>query len=107
MSSIHNPIRRVVTRSAALFAACVAIIAGVAAYGLSAAGAATKAPAKGGDSFTFALVPSPGIAKCLPYAHGKATITPESLNDVMKVTLSGMPANSDFVGGPTLLTIPV
>jgi hypothetical protein len=96
MTSTHNPIRRALRRSAAIFAASVAIIAGLAAYGLSSAGAATKTPAKGDDTFTFALVPSPGIAKCLPYAHGQASITPNSLNDVMKVTLFGMPANSDF-----------
>jgi len=96
MSSTHNPIRHVAKRSVAVFAACVAMAAGLATYGLS-AGAATNAPAKGEpEPFTFALKASAGITKCLPHARGQATITPTALNDVMKVTLWGMPANSDF-----------
>jgi hypothetical protein len=94
MSSKHNPIRSVIKRSVATFAACVAVAAGLVTYGLSAAGAATTTQA--GRTFTFGLEPSPGIAKCLPHAHGLASITPGSLNDTMKVTLYGMPANSDF-----------
>ena len=54
----------------------------------------TRAPAA--TTFTFALKASPGIGKCLPYARGQAWITPGSLNDVMRVRLWGMPANSDF-----------
>jgi hypothetical protein len=88
------PIRHLARRTIAVIAACAAIIAGLAAYGLTSASAA---PRYGGPStFTFKLIASPGIAKCLPKARGQAWITPNSLNDVMKVTLWGMPANSDF-----------
>jgi len=47
-------------------------------------------------SFTFALVPSPGIKACLPHAGGFATITPGSQNDLMQVTIFGMPRNAEF-----------
>jgi hypothetical protein len=47
-------------------------------------------------SFTFALVPSPGIKACLPHAGGFATITPGSQNDLMRVTIFGMPRNAGF-----------
>jgi hypothetical protein len=83
-----------------MVAASMMAVAGLAAYGLSPAGAATTTAAADATSaqstFAFKLVPSPGIAKCLPHAHGVAWITPGSLNDVMRVTLYGMPANSDF-----------
>jgi hypothetical protein len=87
------PIRRVARRTAVLAVACTALVAGATAYGLTSASAAPKYV----RTFTFKLVPSsPGIAKCLPKAHGQAWITPNSLNDVMKVQLWGMPAHSDF-----------
>ena len=87
------PIRHLARRTAVMFAACATIIGGVTAYGLTSASAA---PQYGSGTFTFKLVASPGIAKCLPKARGQAWITPNSLNDVMKVTLWGMPAGSDF-----------
>ena len=83
----------------AMAAAAVLAVAGLTTYGLSSAAAATTTPAQAASSqstFAFKLVPSPGIAKCLPHAHGVAWIIPGSLNDVMKVTLYGMPKNSDF-----------
>ena len=91
-----------VRRALAVAAASVTMAAGLAAYGLSPAGAATAAPAaqaartSGSGTFAFALKASPGIAQCLPHARGLAWVIPGSLNDVMKVTLYGMPANSDF-----------
>lgn len=70
------------------------------ALGLAAASGASAAPAAAGEhhdsSFTFNLVPSPNIAACLPDASGKVTITPGKQNDVMKVSISGMPANAGF-----------
>jgi hypothetical protein len=49
------------------------------------------------STFTFALQPSSAaIMACLPSAKGSATITTGSLNDTMKVTIQGMPHNSDF-----------
>jgi hypothetical protein len=94
MRTILIPIRGLGRRAMAMVAACAAIIAGLTAYGLTSADAAPRhAPLV---TFTFKLVPSPGIAKCLPKASGQAWITPGSLNDVMKVALYGMPANAQF-----------
>jgi hypothetical protein len=72
-------------------------VAGAAALtmGLTAASAATSAPARPG-SFSFALVPSPGIASCLPHAGGRVTITPGALNDTMAISVHGMPRRSGF-----------
>jgi hypothetical protein len=72
-------------------------VAGAAALtmGLTAASAATSAPARPA-SFSFALVPSPGIASCLPHAGGRVTITPGALNDTMAISVHGMPRRSGF-----------
>ncbi|MEO8970258.1 MAG: hypothetical protein ABI406_01515 [Ktedonobacteraceae bacterium] len=51
---------------------------------------------KPASSFTFNLIPSPGISSCLPKASGSVTITPGSLNDKMVVNVSGLPANTGF-----------
>lgn len=67
--------------------------------GLTAASAApvtTPAAGTSHGSFTFALVPSPGIKACLPHAGGFATITRGSQNDLMQVTIFGMPRNAEF-----------
>jgi hypothetical protein len=57
---------------------------------------ASAAPATA-SSFSFPLTASSSaISACLPQAAGHATITPGSLNDAMKVTLTGMPANTGF-----------
>ena len=67
------------------------------ALGLAATSSASAARAAGGhdnSSFSFGLVPSPNIAACLPHARGKVTITPGKQNDIMKVWISGMPANA-------------
>jgi hypothetical protein len=79
--------RRVVAISAA-----TAVVSGL---GLTVAAVATAAPAAK-HSFSFSLRPSPGIQACLPHARGRVTITPGSLNDVMKVTVHGMPRRSGF-----------
>jgi hypothetical protein len=76
-------------------------VAAVAAatIGLTAAtGTATRAGshARAASSFSFSLVPSPGIAACLPNAAGTATITSTPPNDTMKVTITGMPDNVGF-----------
>ena len=49
-----------------------------------------------GHAFSFNLIPSPGIKSCLPHAGGEVTIVPQGLNDLMVVSIHGMPANSDF-----------
>jgi len=86
------PIRRLTRRTTAVIAACSALALGLTSYGLTAASAAPRYT----GTFTFKLIASPGIAKCLPKARGQAWITPHSLNDTMKVQLWGMPANAQF-----------
>ena len=95
MNSIHQQSRRVRRRAVAGLAAAV-VAAGLSVFGMSAAGASTARTAFGGDAYTFGLQPSPGIASCLPHAHGEAIIIPGSLNDLMEVSVWGLPANSDF-----------
>jgi len=81
-------------------ALAVGAVSGVAlTAGLTAAAGTTGgagAHARPAQTFSFNLVPSPGITACLPNAHGHATITTGGLNDTMKVTVSGMPANTGF-----------
>ena len=49
------------------------------------------------SSFTFGLqASSAAISTCLPNAKGSVTITTGALNDIMKVTISGMPHNTGF-----------
>jgi hypothetical protein len=48
------------------------------------------------STFTFSLVPSPNIAACLPKAKGTGTITPNSLNDTMKVSVSGLAPSTGY-----------
>jgi hypothetical protein len=95
MSSTDQQSRRIRRRAVTGFAAA-AMAAGLAFLGTSAAGASTTSLASDESGFTFGLQSSPGIASCLPHARGEATIIPGSLNDVMKVSVWGLPANSDF-----------
>jgi hypothetical protein len=77
--------------------AVTAVAGGVAlTAGLTAASGNTGGPARTADTFSFSLVPSAGITACLPHASGKVTITTGSLNDTMKVSISGMPHGSNF-----------
>jgi hypothetical protein len=47
--------------------------------------------------FTFSMVPSStNISACLPHAAGSVTITPGSLNDLMKVSVSGLAPNTGY-----------
>ena len=49
------------------------------------------------SSFSFDLQPSSAaISTCLPNALGHVTITTGAANDIMKVTISGMPHNTGF-----------
>ena len=79
-----------------------ASIGAASALAMGAAGAATSSPevqASGsisGAPFVFQLVPSPGIASCLPHAGGTVAIFPHDLNDTMVVSVHGMPANTGF-----------
>jgi hypothetical protein len=93
----HQLSGRLLRRAAAAGAAATGLAL---TLGLTAASGASAAPAAAGarhdSSYTFALVPSPNIAACLPHASGTVTITPGKQNDVMKISTSGMPANAGF-----------
>jgi hypothetical protein len=95
--SIRNLHRRGFTWTSVGVAA--AAVAGALAMTMSvtAASASPRTAASHDDhSFSFKLVPSPGIKACLPHAGGNATITTGKLNDTMKVWIHGMPKNSGF-----------
>ncbi len=48
------------------------------------------------STFTFNMVPSPNISACLPKAKATVTITPNSLNDTMKVSVSGLAPSTGY-----------
>ena len=47
-------------------------------------------------SFSFKMVPSPNIGTCLSHAQGDVTIVPNSLNDVMRVSVNGLAPNTGY-----------
>ena len=47
-------------------------------------------------SFSFPMIASPGIKACLRNAAGYVTITPGSLNDEMKVSVSGLAPHTGY-----------
>jgi hypothetical protein len=55
-----------------------------------------KANAQPNTPFTFSMAQSPNIKACLPKAKGTVTITPGSLNDTMKVSVSGLAPNTGY-----------
>ena len=88
-----NPTRRLFASAPARFAALASAAALAAAVSVTATATATASS----STFTFALQrSSAAITACLPHAHGSATITTGSLNDVMKVSIKGMPHNTGF-----------
>lgn len=95
MSQIQSTSQRVRNKAAIGFGV-IGLAAAALSIGLTSAGAAPTAPAKHGDSFSFKLIPSPGIKSCLPHAGGHVKVTPNKLNDTMTVTMTGMPPNSGF-----------
>ena len=60
------------------------------------ANTSSKTNAQPNAAFTFNLVPSPNISACLPKAKGTVTITPNSLNDTMKVSVSGLAPSTGY-----------
>ena len=48
------------------------------------------------STFTFSMVPGAGISSCLAKAHGSVTITPGSLNDTMKVSVSHLAPSTGY-----------
>ena len=86
-------------RGRAVLAAVMAAAGVALATGLTAAEGTTRGTggaARTAHTFSFKLVPSPGIKACLPHARGRATITTGSLNDKLRVSISGMPRRSGF-----------
>jgi len=93
MDIVKHLRRRAVTWAAAGAAA----VAAASALSLTAASAAPATSASAGRPFTFALQPSSAAIKtCLPHAHGVVTIIPGSQNDLMNVTITGMPKHAEF-----------
>jgi hypothetical protein len=98
MSRTRFSIRSILAPAAVKAGAVAATGVLATVLGLTAAsGATTSAPSRAAQSFSFALQrSSPAITACLPHAGGRVTITPGSLNDKMRVTVHGMPANAGF-----------
>jgi len=89
----RSSIRSILAPVAAKTGAVVAAVGLAASSGAAASAAAPSAA----SSFSFPLDPSSAaISACLPNPSGHATITPGTLNDTMKVTVTGMPANTGF-----------
>jgi hypothetical protein len=91
MSHIQTPPRRRLLAKAAIGLSAIGLAAGALSIGPT----RPAAPAKG-DSFTFKLVPSPGIKACLPHAGGSVTITHTGVNDTMRISVHGMDTNTGF-----------
>jgi hypothetical protein len=88
-----NPTRRLLASAPAKLGALATAGAVAAAISVTAATSATATS----STFSFKLQPSSAaISACLPNASGNVTITTGTLNDVMKVTISGMPHNTGF-----------
>ena len=82
---------KLATRAAALGVAVVA------ALGVTTAVTAATSATAASKTFSFGLqASSAAITACLPNAAGQVTITTGSLNDTMKVTVTGMPHNTGF-----------
>lgn len=95
MSHIQSTSQRVKNKAAIGFGV-IGLAAAALSIGLTSAGASPTAPAKHDDSFSFKIVPSPGIKACLPHLGGNAKITTGKLNDTMTVSVHGAPPNSGF-----------
>ncbi len=107
MHSIKNLRRRTLAWTTGGLAALAMTGAAAVSTGATSASAATAIPASASGParsaapassgpFSFRLVPSPNISSCLPHAGGEAIIIPGKLNDLMRVSVHGMPANSAF-----------
>ena len=85
-----------------LLALMMLALSGLVLMGARTAGASSlsdslaQANAQPSASFTFGMVPSPNISACLPHAKGTVTITPGSLNDLMKVSVSGLAPSTGY-----------
>ena len=88
-----NPTRHLLASAPAKLAALATTGAVAVAISVTMATSATAT----NSTFSFKLLPSStAISACLPKASGQVTITTGALNDVMKVTIQGMPHNTGF-----------
>ena len=93
MNSIRSLASRLLSPAWVKLGAVAMAAALATAVGLTAAANATATS----KTFSFGLqASSAAITACLPNAVGHVTITTGDLNDTMKVTISGMPANTGF-----------
>ena len=93
MNSIRSQTRRLLASLPVKLGAVATAAAAATALVLTAATSATATS----KTFSFALQPSSAaISACLPHASRHVTITTGDLNDTMKITVSGMPANKGF-----------
>jgi hypothetical protein len=89
--------RRVMVATAAAASAGALIVGITAVAGAAGATAAPRAArAAAAHSFSFSFKRSPGIAVCAPHAGGRVTITPGHLNDIMTISLHGMPHSTAY-----------
>ena len=56
----------------------------------------TAASQVASSTHTFSMVPSAGISSCLAHAAGSVTVTTGSLNDTMKVSVSGLAPKTGY-----------
>jgi hypothetical protein len=88
-----NPTRRLLASAPGKLAALA--VAGAVAVAISVA--VTTSATATNSTFSFKLQPSSAaISTCLRNATGHVTVTTGDLNDVMKVTIQGMPHNTGF-----------
>ena len=93
MNSIRSQTRRLLASLPVKLGAVATAAAAATALVLTVTTSATATS----KTFSFALQPSSAaISSCLPKASGHVTITTGDLNDTMKITVSGMPANKGF-----------
>ena len=93
MNSIRSLAARVLSPAWVKLGAVAMAAALATAIGFTAAASANTTS----KTFSFGLqASSAAISACLPNAVGHVTITTEGINDTMKVSISGMPANTGF-----------
>jgi hypothetical protein len=93
MNSIRSKSRRLLAPLSVKLGALATTVAVATVLVLTATTSATATS----NTFSFGLrASSAAISSCLPKASGHVTITTGDLNDTMKVTVQGMPANRGF-----------
>jgi hypothetical protein len=91
MISSHFSIRRIGRAALIPFAAALLVLS----LGAAGARSASARPSVARAGFTFHMVRTPGVT-CLPNARGTVTIVRGHLNEIMTVTVRGLPRNTGF-----------